>query len=129
VLQKSFQNTCIITVKKVHPVTCHKVMGALELCFLNLRARGGRRSIPCLSHLTPGNKTQYPLYRRLGEPQDQSEWVQRILPPPELEPPPVQPICCYTSYTITASIITGSSRQKKRPEWVNIYKSMTAMSL
>ena len=35
--------------------------------------------------LTPG-KTQYTLYRRLGGPQDQSGWVQKILPPPEFDP-------------------------------------------
>jgi hypothetical protein len=36
---------------------------------------GGGMLMPC-----PRQETRYPLYRRLGGPQGQSEWVQKILP-------------------------------------------------
>ena len=38
-----------------------------------------------LAALRPG-KTQFPLYRRLGEPQGQSGQVQKISPPPGFDP-------------------------------------------
>jgi len=48
--------------------------------------------------LFPGN-TQYPLYRRLGGPQDWSGQVQKILPLPGLDSRAVQPVAsCYANY-------------------------------
>jgi len=35
-----------------------------------------------LRNFTLANKTWHPLYRMLGGPQDHSEWVQNISPPP-----------------------------------------------
>jgi hypothetical protein len=53
--------------------------------------------------------------------------VQKISPPPGLEPPTAQPIVRrYTNYATAASAIMVSSQKKKRPEWVNIYESMAA---
>jgi len=49
---------------------------------------GGQRHAPAA--LPPG-KTQYPLYRRLGGPQDRSGGVQNISPPPGFDPRTVQP--------------------------------------
>jgi hypothetical protein len=49
----------------------------------------------------PSEKTQYPLYRKLGGPQGRSGWVQKISPPPGFDPWTVQPAAsCYTDYTI-----------------------------
>jgi hypothetical protein len=50
---------------------------------------GGWRYAPAA--LPPG-MTQYPLYRRLGEPQSRSGWVWKILTPPEFDPRTAQPI-------------------------------------
>jgi hypothetical protein len=53
-----------------------------------------------LAALPPG-KTMYLLYRRLGGPHRQSGGVQKILPPPEVDPRTVQPLA--SSYTTTLS--------------------------
>jgi hypothetical protein len=52
---------------------------------------------------TLGKETHYPLYARLGTPQDQSEWLRKISPPPGFDPWTIQPIAsCYTNYAIPA---------------------------
>jgi hypothetical protein len=43
---------------------------------------GGRWSTPRLTCFIPGNKTQCPLYRRLGGPQGLSEHIQKTSQPP-----------------------------------------------
>jgi hypothetical protein len=40
----------------------------------------------------PARKTRYPFYRRLGGPQGQSGWVQKISSPPEVDPWTVLPV-------------------------------------
>jgi hypothetical protein len=43
--------------------------------------------------------TQYPLYRRLGEPQGPSWLVRKVSPPPRFDTPTVQPVASrYTDY-------------------------------
>jgi hypothetical protein len=51
--------------------------------------------------LYPGKETQYPPCWRLGEPHSQSGWVQKILPPPGLDPQTVQPV--QSGYTECAT--------------------------
>ena len=46
---------------------------------------------PRPGRFTPGKETQYPLYRRLGGPKGQSEWVLNISPLPGFDPQTVQP--------------------------------------
>jgi len=60
---------------------------------LALDGVGGQLHAPAA--LPPG-KTRYPLYRRLGKPQGQSEQVQKISPPPGIDPRTAQPVvsCC-----------------------------------
>jgi hypothetical protein len=59
---------------------------------------GGQRHAPASS---PPQKTQYPLYMRMGGPQGRSGQVQRILPPPVFDPLTVQPVAShYTDYAI-----------------------------
>ena len=61
---------------------------------------GGQRHAPAA--LPPG-KTQYPLYRRLGEPQGRSGQVRKISPPPRFDPRTVQPVASrYTDCAISA---------------------------
>jgi hypothetical protein len=51
----------------------------------------------------PLGKTQYPLCRRLGGPQGQSVWVQKISHPLGFDPRTVQPITSRcTDYAIAA---------------------------
>ena len=39
---------------------------------------------------TPGKGTRYPLYKRLGRPQDRSGWVWKVSPPSGFDPRTVQ---------------------------------------
>ena len=50
---------------------------------------GAQRHAPAA--LPPG-KARYPLYRRLGRPQDRSGLVWKISPPPGFDPWTVQPV-------------------------------------
>ena len=50
---------------------------------------GGQRHAPAA--LSPG-KARYQLYRRLGWPQDRSEWVRKISPLPGFDPRTAQPV-------------------------------------
>jgi hypothetical protein len=50
---------------------------------------------------SPHGKIQYPLNRRLGGPQGQSGWVQKISPPLGFNPQTIQPIASrYPDYAI-----------------------------
>jgi hypothetical protein len=61
---------------------------------------GGQRHAP--TALPPG-KTRYPLYRRLGGPQDRSGRVRKSSPPPGFDPRTVQPVTSrYTDWAIPA---------------------------
>ena len=61
---------------------------------------GGQRLPP--TALPPG-KTQYPLHRRLGEPQRRSGQVRKISPQMGFDPRTVQPVASrYTDYAIPA---------------------------
>jgi hypothetical protein len=64
---------------KVHPRTNHE----------GLEGVGGQRHAPAA--LPPG-KTRYPLYRRLGGPQNRSGRMRKISPPPEFDPRTAQPV-------------------------------------
>jgi len=48
--------------------------------------------VPCPGRFTPGKETHYPLYRRLGEPQGWSGWVQKMSPPLGFDPWTFQPV-------------------------------------
>jgi len=61
---------------------------------------GGRRHAPAT--LAPG-KTRYPLYRRLCGPQGRSGLVQKISPPPGVDPLTVQLVASrYIDWDIPA---------------------------
>jgi len=66
---------------------------------------GDQRHTPAA--LPPG-KTQHPLYRRLGGPDNRSGQVRNISPPQEFNPRDVQPVArCYTVSDIpTTSVYT-----------------------
>jgi hypothetical protein len=61
---------------------------------------GGQRHAPAA---LPQEKTQSPLYRRLGGPQGRSGQVRLISPPPEFNLRTVQPVASsYTDWAIPA---------------------------
>jgi len=61
---------------------------------------GGQRHTPAT---LPAEKTQYPLYRRLGWPQGRSGLVRNISPPSGFDPRTVQPVASrYTDWVIPA---------------------------
>jgi hypothetical protein len=63
---------------------------------------GGQRHAPAA--LPPG-KTRYPLYRRLGGPQDQSGRVRKFSPPPGFDPRTVHPLA--SRYTECVFVVLG----------------------
>jgi len=80
---------------KIHPRTDHEGPEWKYRCnyilYLtsSLNWVGGQRHAPAA--LPPG-KTRYPLYRRLGGPQDRSGRVRRISPQPGFDPQTDQPV-------------------------------------
>ena len=61
---------------------------------------GGQQHAPAT---LPLRNTRYPLYRRLGAPQGQSERARKISPPPGFDPRTVQPVASrYTDWAIAA---------------------------
>jgi len=89
---------------KVHPRTGHRGPEGEQRYSFNLSLTsaldGGGWSTPRPNRFT-SEKTRYPLYRRLGGPQDRSGWVQKISPPTGFDLRTVLPVgSCYTYYTI-----------------------------
>ena len=67
---------------------------------------GGQHHAPAA---LPLGKNRYPLYRRLGGPQGRSWRVQKISPPPRLDPRTVQSVASrYTDWAIPAAIVGGT---------------------
>jgi hypothetical protein len=69
----------------------------------------------------PPGKTQYPLCRRLGGPQDRSGRVRKISPPPGFDPRTVQPAeNRYTDWAITAQFFSecGHTHSTHRVRYV-----------
>ena len=61
------------------------------------------RPTPRSSRFSPGEKTRYPSYKRLGGHRGRSEEARKISSPPESEPRTVQPIVSrYNDYCIRA---------------------------
>ena len=79
--------------------TAHRVSRGIALLFLDHGTRKGLGvSFMPRPLFTPG-KTRYPLYRRLGGPQDRSGEVRKISPPPGFDPWTAQPVASrYTPY-------------------------------
>jgi len=74
---------------------------------------GGEESASRPSRSLPPEKTQYPLYRRLGGTQGQSGQAWKISPPPGFDPRTIQPIAShYTDYTYTVQIKHTSGNGK-----------------
>jgi len=59
--------------------------------FLTTALEGGEGPASRLCHSLPQGKTRYPLYRRLGGPQDRSGQVRKISSRPGFEPGPSRP--------------------------------------
>jgi hypothetical protein len=93
---------------KVHPCTgtealyrpyAYRESRGIALPFLDHGTRRGWEVSVTPRPLFTPEKTRYPLYRRLGGPQDRSGQVRKISPPPGLDPRTVQPVASrYTDY-------------------------------
>ena len=77
---------------------------------LNWMLNGNKWLMLCLSHFTGGKETPpHPMYRRLGGPQGQSGWVQKIFPSVGFDPWTIQPVAIgYTDYIVLKQIILCS---------------------
>jgi len=75
---------------------------------------GGQRQAPTG---LPPVKTRYPLYSRLGWPQDWSRRLRRILLPPGFDPRTVQPVLThFTGYAIPArSLEDAGGKALRKP--------------
>ena len=75
------------------------------------------------SSLPPG-KTRYPLYRRLGGPQDRSGQVRKISPSPGFDPRTVQLVASrYTDYaTRPISVLVSTENSERCPSY-SVYAS------
>ena len=77
----------------------HRESRGIALLFLDHGTRRGEGSASRPGRSLPPGKTRYPLYRRLGWPQDRSGQVRKISPPPRFDPRTVQPVASrYTDY-------------------------------
>jgi hypothetical protein len=72
--------------------TAHTESRGIALLFLDHGLEGRERSASRPGLSLPPGKTRYPLFRRLGGPQDRSGQVRKISPPPEFDPRTVQPV-------------------------------------
>ena len=76
---------------------------------------GSQRHAPAA---LPPEKTQYPLYKRLGRPQGRSGRVRKISHTPRLDPRTVQPVACrYTDCAIPAHVV----KEVKNASTLHIY--------
>jgi hypothetical protein len=67
--------------------TAHRGSRGIALLFLDHGTRRGEGSVSRPGRSLPQGKTRYPLYRRLGGPQDRSGQVQKISPPTGIRSP------------------------------------------
>ena len=94
---------------KGHPITGHegpqveyRYSSTLSLTSAPYGVGGQRHASAAL----PPRKNRYPLYRRLGGPQDRSGQVRKISPLPGLDPRTVQPVASrYTDWAIPAHVV------------------------
>ena len=89
---------------------------------------GGEGSASCSGCSLPPGKSRYPLYRRLGGPQDRSGQVRKISPPPGFDPRTVQPVVSrYTDYATRPIKYQSNYRLIKwnYGPWVNENKGHT----
>ena len=116
--QSDFPRNVCVTGKekgKVHPIT--GLEGPKEeksysyTLSLTSAQDGGGWSAPRPDRFIPGKENRYPLYRRLGGPQDRSGRLQKVSPPPTgFDPRTVMLVASrYTNYAIPArSICAGT---------------------
>ena len=73
-------------------LTSHRGSTSIALLFHDHGTRRGQGVSFTLRPLFTPGKIRYPLYRRLGGPQDRSGQVRKISPPPGFVPRYVQPV-------------------------------------
>jgi len=84
----------------------HRGIRGIAVLFLDYDTRWGEGSASGRS--LPSGKTRYPLYRRLGGPQDRSGEVRKISPPTGFDTRTVQPVVSrYTDWATGPTHITS----------------------
>ena len=94
---------------RFHPVAGHtgteRESRGIALLFHDLGTRWGWVVNVTSRPPLPPEKTQYPLYRRLGGLQGRSGKVRKILPPPGFDPRNFQPVASrYTDWAIPVNV-------------------------
>jgi hypothetical protein len=111
----------------IYPIMCHEVTEEVQLhVFFNLDARRRRMSAPRPDHYTPGKRTQYPRYNRLGGLRERSGRVRKISPTPVFEPSTVQAVAStYNDCAILAVICKWKVKTLMKINGVIIRKMVT----
>ena len=79
--------------------TALRVSRGIAVLFLDHGTRSDEVSASRPGRSLPPWKTRYPLYRKLGGPEDRSGQVRKISPPPGFDPRVVQPVTSrYTDW-------------------------------
>jgi hypothetical protein len=79
---------------------------------LTLALEAGGWLTPHPGPFTPGKETRYPFYRRLGGHLGRSEWVQKILLPPEFDSRTVQSVWnLNANFTVTISYLFSKKKR------------------
>jgi len=97
----------------------HRGSRGIALPSLDHRIEGGEKSASRPGRFLPTEKTQYPLYRRLGGPQGRSGQVRNTSPPPGFDPRTVQPVASrYTDYATrpTRTRVEHNNYHKRRDQ-------------
>ena len=75
----------------------------------------------------PTGKTQYPLYRKLGGPQDWSGQVRKVSPPLGFDPCIIQPVATHcTDYAIPNILIKYNLEKQKALYVCHMHASLEA---
>jgi hypothetical protein len=105
---------------RYRPELAYRVDRGIALPFRDLGARRGWVVSTTPRPLFPPGKTRYPLYRRLGGPQDWPGRVRKIAPPPGYDPRTVQSVASrYTDWTTRPTHLYVDIWEIKN-EWMNL---------
>ena len=87
--------------------TAYRGSRGIALSFHDHGTRRGEGSAALPGRTLPPGKIRYPLYRRLGGPQGQSEQVRKISSPTGFDPRTVQPVASrYTGWATGLTVCT-----------------------
>ena len=108
---KSFMLNLLVKFNLEQAAKAQRGSRGTALLFFNLGARWGGWSTSRPGRFTLGKENLYPLYRRLGGPQERSGRVRKISPPTGFDPRTVQPVVSrYTDCAYQAPYLQARNR-------------------